>query len=233
MATTTPTRPLLVAGDQMSRREFHERYLRMPPGVRAELIGGVVYIDGDGSMPSPVGLKHLTTTGRAGAWLGYYSLRTPGVRVGDNGTIFLGDDSKPQPDNFLWIDESAGGRVRGEGGFLVGAPELVVEVSSTSKARDRVQKRADYERAGVLEYIVFALDPDEIFWHRLRDGRLEPVGPDADGLHRSTAFPGLWLDPSAFWRDDGPTLLATLELGLASPEYTAFRDRLRAVGRGT
>ena len=41
------------------------------------------------------------------------------------------------------------------------------------------------------------LEPDEVIWHVLQEGRLIPVPPDADGLYRSGAFPGLWLDPAA------------------------------------
>jgi len=36
----------------MDRATFHELYEQMPPGVKAELIGGVVH------MPSPVGIDH-------------------------------------------------------------------------------------------------------------------------------------------------------------------------------
>ena len=32
----------LVAGQRLDRPTFHERYQRMPPGLRAELIGGVI-----------------------------------------------------------------------------------------------------------------------------------------------------------------------------------------------
>jgi hypothetical protein len=44
-----PAIPPLEAGDRLDQRAFHERYERMGPGVRAELIGGEVH------MPSPVG----------------------------------------------------------------------------------------------------------------------------------------------------------------------------------
>ena len=34
-------------------------------------------------------------------------------------------------------------------------------------------------------------------WFVNRDGRFEPMLPEADGLLQSTAFPGLWLDRNA------------------------------------
>jgi hypothetical protein len=44
--------PPLEAGQRLDRATFHERYETMPPGTRAELVGGVVY------MPSPLGIEH-------------------------------------------------------------------------------------------------------------------------------------------------------------------------------
>jgi hypothetical protein len=110
-------------------------------------------------------------------------------------------------------------------------------VADTSRAIDLGAKLADYERTGVREYIVIALDPDEVFWHVRRDDRLVRVPPDADGLYRSQCFPGLWLDPAALLADDGPGLIATLERGLASAEHADFVALLadhaaRAGGKG-
>src|SRR4051812_28484494 len=87
--------PWLVDGEPLDRATFHERYEAMPEGIRAELIGGVVY------MASPLGLGH----GRSGAdavfWLGYYKSFTPGVEVLDNASVFFEDYGEPQPDAAL------------------------------------------------------------------------------------------------------------------------------------
>ena len=50
--STPVASPPLVAGQRLDRVTFHERYERMPPNTRAELIGGVVY------MPSPLSYDH-------------------------------------------------------------------------------------------------------------------------------------------------------------------------------
>ena len=83
-----------------------------------------------------------------------------------------------------------------------------------------------HERAGVLEYIVHAIAPDEIFWFGQEQGVLVQKSVGADGLFRSTVFPGLWLDPAALLRLDGVGMLAALRLGLASPEHAAFVQEL-------
>ena len=105
-------------------------------------------------------------------------------------------------------------------------------MASSSRSIDLGDKRTDYERTGVLEYIVVALDPDEVFWHVRRDGRFVSVPPDQDGLFRSQSFPGLWLDPRALFANDGLELIAVLERGLATPDHTAFADRLASSFRG-
>ncbi len=161
-------------------------------------------------------------------WLLYYEEKTPGVDSLDNASTILGPRSEPQPDLQLRILPEYGGRTRPDPDFVRGAPELVVEVSHASRYKDLGPKCEDYEQACVLEYIVVALEPDEVIWHVLQEGRLIPVPPDADGLYRSRAFPGLWLDPAAPFARDTRRLRDVVDLGVATPEHAAFVARLAA-----
>jgi|SRR5579864_305862 len=214
--------PPLAAGQHMRRAEFHARYEAMAPGTRAELIDAVVY------MPSPVGRRHGTTSARVVMWLGLYCCQTSGVEVADNTTTALDDLGEPQPDALLRITPEYGGRTHDAGNIIGGGPELVVEVAETSRNVDLGPKLSDYDRAGVLEYLVVASDPDEVIWHARRVDRLTRVPPDSDGLYRSITFPGLWLDPRALLANDGPALVAALEQGLVSADHAAFVARLAA-----
>ena len=212
--------PPLAAGQRLDRAAFHERYAAMPPETRAELIGGVVH------MPSPLSNGHADRDGDVVDWLGHYRRFTPGLRRPLNATTILGDYGEHQPDSQLRIPEELGGQTRIVDDFIVGAPELVVDVGRSSRKLDLGPKKADYERAGVREYLFVGLDPDEVLWFALRDGRFEPLAPGLDGLLRSGVFPGLWLDPAALLAGDLPRLLAALDLGLATPEHAAFAARL-------
>ena len=194
----------------------------MPPGIRAELIGGVVV------MPSPVGKRHYVTSANAVGWLRNYRMKTQGIELADNGSTALDDYGEVQPDAFLRILPERGGQTSDHGKIIRGAPELIIEVAGTSKTTDLGLKLADYERAGALEVVVLAIDPDEVHWHVRREGRLVRMPPDFDGLYRSKVFPGLWLDLDAFFADDGLAIMATLERGLASDEHAAFIARLAA-----
>src|SRR5438067_3901130 len=121
MIAPTRTLPILESGDRLSREEFHRRYCERPDIHKAELVLGVVYV------ASPVRALHSMPHAKVVVWLGTYLARTPGVRVADNTTVILDEEIEVQPDACLWRDEPDGPHLDEES-YLVGAPQLVVEV---------------------------------------------------------------------------------------------------------
>ena len=67
-----------------------------------------------------------------------------------------------------------------------------------------------------------ALEPNDVLWFVLRKGHFVDLPPGADGIYRSEAFPGLWLDPQALIAGDTRSLRAVLDLGCATPEHAEF-----------
>ncbi len=216
--------PPLEAGDHLDQPTFHARYAAMPPGVRAELIGGVVY------MPSPVADAHSTPHADLLFWLGYYRAFTPGLLVSNDGTAILADDSEPQPDAALRV--AAGGQTRvNADGYVVGCPELVCEVANSSASYDLHAKRQDYDRYGAREYVAVVVREGRVAWFARDDaGRLAEVAADADGVHRSRCYPGLWLDPAALVRGDARRLMDVLDQGLATAAHAAFAAGMATAG---
>jgi len=214
--------PPLENGDHLDQQDFHERYTAMPPDSEAELVAGIVY------MASPVRRAHGRHSGKVFVWLDAYEAETPGVEAYDNTTAILAEDSEPQPDAALLINPKCGGQSGVENDYIVGAPELVVEVASATESYDLHLKLRDYERAGVREYVVVVLRQQRVLWFVNRGEGFEAVDTGADQLYRSEVFPGLWLDPAALLRLDSKALRATLELGLATPEHQEFVERLAA-----
>ena len=95
----------------------------------------------------------------------------------DNATVILGDESEPQPDLHLRLLPECGGRSRvNADDYFVGPPELVIEVAHSSEAIDLDAKRRDYERAGVLEYLVLCVREGELRPFDLKAGRALAVG---------------------------------------------------------
>src|SRR5262245_64828929 len=209
--------PPLEAGDHLDQATFHARYEAMPPDFRAELIGGVVFV------PSPLRKEHGSHHALVMGWLIHYSIATPGTETLDNTTTVLDDDSEPQPDAALLIEPARGGQTSvSEEGYVTGSPELIVEVASSSESIDLHAKRRDYEQAGVLEYVVVVLRQRVVRWFVLQNGTDREVEADAQGLFKSTVFPGLWLGESALLRLDVLQVMVTLQQGLETPEHAAF-----------
>ena len=215
-----PTDHPLEAGDRLDQKTFHARYERMPPGFRAELIGGVVHV------PSPVRLRHGRPFTNVIHWLGIYENATPGVEGVADVTAILGDDSEPEPDALLRL--TSGGQTHEDAdGYLIGPPELVVEVASATESYDLHAKLADYDRHGVTEYLALIVRTAEPAWFYRADGRLVRRPPDADGINRSAVFPGLWLDAAALFRGDMRRVRAVLKRGLATAEHKAFAKSIK------
>jgi Uma2 family endonuclease len=219
-----PGLPPLTSGDRLNQRTFHARYEVMPENFRAELVGGVVYVS------SPVTNWHAVYHAQVVTWLGYYAARTPGVEAADNGTVILDDENEPQPDGILRIVEQSGGSSRIDArGYVIGPPELHVEVAYTSEAIDLHDKREHYARTGVREYLVVLIQEQKLRGFRLRGNRFADVKIPNDGIWKSTLFEGLWLPVRAMFDRDMSKVIDTLNAGLATPGHGEFASRLAGI----
>ena len=184
--------PELQTGDRMTRQEFHAAYEKRPEDFKAELIGGIVYVAS--ALRIPHGTNHPFLSG---VFLAYQAA-TPGVELGDNTPVLLSDEGEPQPDLYLRILPEFGGQSRTTPDeYVEGAPELVAEITHSSRALDLHAKRNDYQRYGVLEYLVLTLKEQRLRWFELRGDR--ELTPDADGVFRLHTFPGLWVHGEGCW----------------------------------
>ncbi len=212
--------PPLEAGDRLSRTEFHRRYAAMPGVRKAELIEGVVH------MPSPVKISgHSQPHGRLVTWLFLYASAVKKTQAGDNGTVLLDFDNEYQPDVFLRIRPECGGQSRTtEDDYVEGAPEMAVEVSSSSASYDMHTKKTAYRRNGVREYLVWLTREKRLIWWQLVGGEYVEIEADAEGVLKSSVFPGLWLDALAMLEGDLGQVHSVLQTGLATPEAMSFRE---------
>jgi Uma2 family endonuclease len=213
--------PPLQNGDRLTAGEFERRYDAMPGLKKAELINGVVYMSPPVSMDDHGG-PHFDLIG----WLGLYRMATLGVRGGDNATLRLPLNNRPQPDACLFIEPSHGGQVRIEDRYIVGGPELAAEVAATSANYDLHDKLDVYRRNNVREYLVWRVFDQEIDWFALRGQQYKRLPLSPDGLLKSEVLPGLWLEPAALLRCDMVRVSQVAQQGIATPEHAAFVGRL-------
>jgi Uma2 family endonuclease len=214
--------PPLEPGDRLTRVEFERRWEAMPDLKRAELIEGVVY------MAAAVRYRRH---GRPNHWitrlLVTYENHTPGVAGAENTSVRMDLDNMPQPDTLLLIEPPHSKTITvSDDDYLEGAPELIVEIASSSASYDLGVKLQAYRRNGVPEYLVWRVLDGDIDRFVLHEGKYIQQLPDEAGLIRSTMFPGLWLDTRALLGGNFPDALATLERGLATPEHEAFVRQL-------
>jgi Uma2 family endonuclease len=207
--------PPLESGDRLTRAEFERRYEATPEKFKAELIEGVVYV------ASPVRTFHGTPHAALVTWLGVYWTATPGISVADNTTTRLDLDNEPQPDALLRI-EVGGSSTISEDGYIEGAPELVAEIATSSAAIDLGAKQNAYRRNGVQEYLVWQTFENRFSWFRLQAEEFVVIEPDADGMIRSSVFPGLWLNVPALLEGRMTEVLNGLQTGIADPTHQAF-----------
>ncbi len=170
--------PILESGDRLTRYEFERRYQSMPHLKKAELIEGVVYV------ASPLRYsRHGQPHSEIMTWLGVYRAATVGIGLADNTTVRLDLDNEPQPDALLRIETDFGGQSRiSLDDYVEGAPELIVEIASSSASYDLHDKLKAYRRNGVQEYIVWRVIDRQLDWFHLQAGEYIPCQPDESGV---------------------------------------------------
>lgn len=216
--------PLLVNGDRMKQPEFHRRYVAYTDDVKFELIGGIVYL------ASPLRYTHGAYSQLLSVVFGLYAAATLGVEGADNVTTILGEESEPQPDLALRLLPEYGGQSQvDEDEYLRGAPELLAEVVYSSRAIDLNQKREDYERAGVQEYLVYSIEERQLYWFHF--AKAEMLRPNRRGVSRSLVFPGLWIDNAGLVARDSARVIEVAQQGIANRAHSAFVKRLQAARR--
>jgi Uma2 family endonuclease len=213
----------LESGAHLGAVEFMRRYEARHDVKKAELIEGTVY------MGSPVRVAHSDSDALIQTWLGSYAARTPGTKVSGNATVRLGPSNVPQPDALLRILPECGGQTHLDvEGYLLGPPELIVEVAASSAAIDLHAKLRAYRRAGVREYLVWRPLDRQFDWFVLHQNEYRSNAPASPGVLRSPHFPGLALAVEALLDHDLAKVLDVLQTSLQDPAHRAFVAHLTA-----
>jgi hypothetical protein len=123
-----------------------------------------------------------------------------GENYGRDFVVRLGEDALT-PDQIV-IDRARHANLTDN--YLKGPPTIAIEVIQANTAHfDREVKFRLHERAGTPEYWLFDPFAQEAQFWRLVNGAYERASPDAAGVYRSAALPGLALLLPDLWALDG------------------------------
>ncbi len=177
---------------------FAEFCDRIPEGLKADLIDGVIYV------ASPDNIEHnelcLWNCEVLRRFLRKRKIkgRVFGFRI----AFRLDDENGPEPDVAYVRPE----RVRLiQKTYIDGPPDWSLEIiSPDSIERDYQKKRLQYERAGVPEYWI--IDPLEqrMLCYRLgANGKYKEIRSRNGKMH-SEVIPGFWVKPEWYWQSPLP-----------------------------
>ncbi|MBI4660417.1 MAG: Uma2 family endonuclease [Verrucomicrobia bacterium] len=215
-------------GDCLSSKEFLRRLEALPGAPEIELVEGIVRLGPAANSQARAKPRSLVVS-----WLQAYTAVTPGTSVTANQIVLLDRENIGQPDATLRILSEYGGRTRvSERNYLLGAPELIVEILLTRGIQDLRNKLAALRRNGVQEYVVWRLQEAQVEWFQLEKGGYVANLPDPNSLLRSSTFPGLTLNVSALLSHELAALRKTLDSATHQPRHAAFVERLLRRKRG-
>jgi len=191
-------------GEPAKTKLSYEEFLKLyDEDTRAE------WVDGEVILLSPASNRHqdlsdfLTVILRA-----YVEAKQLGVVRSAPFQMKVGLSGR-EPD-LLFVAKEHIERIREN--YLDGPADLVIEIiSPESRLRDRGEKLAEYELAGVREY--WLIDPEEKradFYILGDDGRYDRRRPGPDGRYRSEVLKGFEFDTTWLWRSPLPPVLEIL-----------------------
>ncbi len=191
--------------DHTKTRLSYEEFLKLyDEDAHAE------WVDGEVILLSPASNRHQDLSGFLTAILrAYVEAKRLGVVRSAPFQMRIGLSGR-EPD-LLFVAKEHLERLKEN--YLDGPADLVIEISSPeSRLRDRGEKLAEYELAGVREY--WLLDPEEQradFYLLSSDGRYDRRRPQPDGRYRSEVLAGFELDTTWLWRSPLPPVLEVLQ----------------------
>ena len=172
------------------------------PDTRAELIDGVMIVH------SPATIAHDDIGGFVRALLRLYTDELKLGRVlGPDSLVHLATCRRFCPDAYFTTRERMHLLRRKQ---FEGAPDLVIEVlSSSNKSDDLEDKRPAYRAAGVKE--IWFIDPDEqVVIVDRRRGKSYTEKTVTTGKLASAVAPGFWVDVSWLWQEPLPNTMQCL-----------------------
>jgi Putative restriction endonuclease len=159
--------------------------------------------------------------------INHYRLFTPGIYVCVHVPVLLDSQTRIVPGLVAMVNH---GKLKQceplEHGFQ-GPPNFVLDVFVAGDLSEYERRRSLFERFGVTEYVVVEdRSSPTLHWNRQENGRFREVEPDAAGVIRSKALPGLWIPADALAKRDWWTILAAIERGVTRLGHHEYQETI-------
>ena len=156
-----------------------------------------------------------------------YRLLTTGLYVCVHVPVLLDAETRIVPGLVAMVN---GGRLKqcqpSAEGFQ-GPPNFVLDVFNWGETAEYERRRDLFERFGVTEYVALEdTHAPTLHWNRENGGRFQEIEPDADGLIKSKALPGLWIPTRALAARDWWSVLAAIERGASRRGHHEFVETI-------
>ena len=172
------------------------------------------WVDGEVIIMSPASRKHQQIADFLSAILRIFSeTKNLGLTISAPFSMRLDTTSAVREPDLLFISTANLHRLKES--YLDGPADIAIEIiSPESIERDREDKFAEYEQAGILEY--WLIDPvhEQAEFYILKQGRYH-LADISDGIFRSHILPGFDLQIAWLWQTPLPNTLRVLrEIGI-------------------
>ncbi len=188
-----------LSGEIIAEHVSYEDFLTKFPGEHLEWFKGYVI------KMSGIEERHDALTRFFSILFSAYLEQTGGGRILQDPMIIRPRPDLPAraPDLQVLLPASLGFLQHNQ---VVGAPDLVVEViSEGSERRDRVEKFAEYEKAGIREYWLLDWRFEEALFFQLDEhGQYQRADLDENGVYHSKALDRLQLPVTRLWEETLP-----------------------------
>jgi len=205
--TEKPDAQILPSGERAQLRMTFEEFLAWnSEATMAE------WVDGEVIVMSPVSTRHQIISGFLFTILNLFVEKHGlGIMLSAPVVIRLPNKRRGREPDLFFVAKDRAQLIKKN--YLDGAADIVVEIiSPESIERDRVEKFAEYEAAGVREYWLIDPDREQAEFYVLAAENRYRLQDAPEGVYHSRVIEGFSLRVAWLWQEQLPTFEALREL---------------------
>lgn len=161
--------------------------------------------------------------------INYYRLYSPGLYCCTLAPVQLDAETRICPGVLAMVNYGKQKRcsVDPDGVCFIGPPNFVLDVFPRDSLLDYEQRRACFEKAGVVEYVALQdTEAPTCLWNRRLEDRFTLVEADDPGMIYSLALPGLWIPLDALRDRNWWSIMSSIAQGVTRRPHHELMDSI-------